>query len=100
VTPQPRRFDLSKERDFSLRIYVYARPVRANPCSDVVMPMPAEVAWRAVSGTVDIEIAAGGNGRRRAIVRILNAEFEGPAGKKVRLGGPIVLTAVVGSWPG
>jgi len=99
VTPQPSRYDLSKERDFSLRIYVYARPVHADPCSDVRTPMPAEVAWRAVAGIVDVEITAVG-GRRRATARILNAEFEGPAGKRVRLARPIVLTALVGTWVG
>ena len=100
VTPQPRRYDLAKGRDFSLRVYVYARPARVDPCSDIRNPMPADVSWRAVSGSVDIEITAAGNGRRRATVRILNAEFEGPAGKKVRLAAPIVLTALVGTWAG
>jgi hypothetical protein len=33
---------------------------------------------------------------RRATVRILGAEFVGPAGKRIRLSRPIVLTAIVG----
>ena len=101
LTPQPRRFDLSKERGLSLRIYVYARPVRANPCSDLVTPMPAESAWQAVSGIVDIDISpSAGDSRRRATVRILGAELAGPAGKRIRLTRPIVLTALVGTWGG
>ena len=96
---QPRRFDLAKERGLSLRIYVYARPVRSNFCTDVVMPMPAETGWQAVSGLVDVELAAG-TGRRRATVRILSAEFEGPAGRRIRLTRPIVLSALVGTFVG
>jgi hypothetical protein len=103
LTPQPRRFDLAKDRRaFSLRIYVYERRVRADPCSDLRMPMPAEVAWQAVSGVVEVEVGIDpvARNRRRATVRILGAEFEGPAGKKIRLTRPILLSAIVGGVSG
>ena len=102
LTPQPRRFDLSKEqRAFSLQIHVYERPVRPNPYSDVATEMPAESAWQALSGIVEIELQPRGidpraEHLRRATVRILGAEFVGPAGKRIRLSRPIVLTAIVG----
>ena len=63
--------------------------------------MPAESAWQAVSGIVDIDISpSAGDSRRRATVRILGAELAGPAGKRIRLTRPIVLTALVGTWGG
>jgi hypothetical protein len=105
TTPQPRSFDLSKEPAFSLQIHVYERPVHADPCSDVGGPTVAESTWRAVSGSVEIELSPrkvdpGEAHRRRATVRVLGAEFAGPAGKRIRLSRPIVLTAIVGDVTG
>jgi hypothetical protein len=67
--------------------------------------MPAESTWQAVSGLVEIELSPRAidplaDQRRRATVRILGAEFAGPAGKRIRLTRPIVLTAIVGTWAG
>jgi len=106
LTPQARRFDLAEERRaFSVQIHLYERPVRADPCSDLRMPMPQETAWQAVSGIVEIELASRGvdpraQHLRRATVRILNAEFVSPAGKRIRLSRPVVLTAIVGGVAG
>lgn len=97
LSAQSRQFDLSKEqRAFSLQIHVYERPVRHDFCSDVGTTMPAESAWQAVSGIVDIELSS----RGQATVRILGAEFVGPGGKRIRLNRPIVLTAIVGGVSG
>jgi len=106
LTPQARRFDLSKERRaFSLQIHVYERPVRADLCSDARGPMPEESAWQAVSGTVEIELSPRSvdpraSRMRYATVRILSAEFVGPGGKRIRLNRPVVLTAIVGGMAG
>jgi len=106
LTPQARRFDLAKERRaFSLQIHVYERPVRADLCSDARGPMPEDSAWQAVSGTVEIELSPRGvdpraSRLRHATVRILSAEFVGPAGKRIRLNRPVVLTAIVGGMAG
>jgi hypothetical protein len=106
LTPQLRRFDLSKEqRALNLRIQVYERPVRPDLCSDAGVTMPAESTWQAVSGLVEIELSPratdpAADPRRQATVRILDAEFAGPGGKRVRLNHPIVLTAIVGFWGG
>jgi hypothetical protein len=102
LTPQARRFDLSKERRaFSLQIHVYERPVRADLCSDARGPMPEESAWQAVSGTVEIELSPRGvdprsSRLRHATVRIMSAEFVGPSGRRIRLSRPVTLAATVG----
>jgi hypothetical protein len=102
LTPQPLRFDLAKERRaFSLQIHVYERPVRDDLCSDARMPMPQEAAWQAVSGIVEIELSPRGvdpraSRLRHATVRILDAEFVSPSGRRIRLSRPVVLTATVG----
>jgi hypothetical protein len=106
LTPQPPRFDLAREqRALNLQIQVYESPVRPDLCSDVLAPMPAKSTWQAVSGLVEIELSPraidpDADQRRRATVRILDAEFAGPGGKRIRLTRPIVLTAIVGMWAG
>ena len=67
--------------------------------------MPQESAWQAVSGIVEIELSSRGvdprsEHLRRATARILNAEFVSPAGKRIRLSRPVVLTAIVGGVAG
>jgi hypothetical protein len=103
LTPQARRFDLAKERRaLSLQIHVYERPTHPNLCTDVVMPMPLESIWQAVSGIVEIELSPRGavdpraQYLRRATVHVLNAEFVSPSGRRIRLNRPVTMTATVG----
>lgn len=61
--------------------------------------------WRAVSGRLTIQIAPPGirvsqPWLYRASIRISGAEFVGPTGTRVRLSGPVTMTAWVGSIGG
>jgi len=76
-------------------------------CTDVrgVQIGDEDEAWRAVSGLLTIEIAPPGirvsqPWRRRASIRLSGAEFIGPTGTRVRLAGPVTITAWVGSLGG
>jgi hypothetical protein len=81
---------------------MYDRPLRQSPfCTDVGMGPVDEQTWRAVRGTITIELSPPGVTARnpalyRATIRIEGAEFVGAGGKRVRQSNPIVISALVG----
>ena len=91
----------------SVTVQVYDQPLRSSLfCTDIgVSPGPATETWRAVAGTVTVQLSPPGVRARephlyRATIRIDNAEFLGSAGRRQRPPQPIVLSAVVGSMGG
>lgn len=102
LVPGVHTIDLGRERRVAATIHMYDRPQRESPfCTDVRIGPIDERIWRAVRGTITIELSAPGVTVRnpawyRATVRIEGAEFEGPGGRRVRQTEPIVLTALVG----
>lgn len=108
LSTEPATFDLSREwADISVETYVFATPQRQfSFCSHVAVQSGAESigpeTWRAVGGTVTIELSPEGIRARapflrRATVTLTNVVLRNPAGSTVRAGGPVTLTAVVGS---
>ena len=97
-----RTFDLaSMTRSLSLNIHVYDRPLRPAFCSDARVPSPPGALWRAVAGSITIELSPRGIRARapnlyRATVHIVNAQFVNESGGRVRQTQPITLTAMVG----
>jgi hypothetical protein len=105
-TAVPRTFDLSAagpDLEVEARVanragydWGLCKDVRFLPIGDEDEP------WRAVSGLLTIQIAPAGirvsqPWRYRASIRLSGAEFVGPTGTRVRLSGPVTLTAWVGS---
>ena len=94
-----------------IEIHVYARARRSFPfCTDVLTP-PTEgpfgldESWRAVSGTLTIQLSPPGiraqaPQQRRATVSLTDAVFVNQAGARVRQTRPIVLRAIVGGVAG
>jgi hypothetical protein len=108
-TAAPRTFDLSAPGpDLEVEVRVANRAgydwglckdVRALSIGDEDEP------WRAVSGLLTIQVAPSGirvsqPSRYRASIRLSGAEFVGPSGARVRLPGPVTMTAWVGSFGG
>jgi len=101
-------FDLAGPRsDLEVLVHVFERAVgESHFCSDaIVLPRPTEDTWRAVGGTLSIQLDPPGiKGRApfmyRATIRISGAQFIGPSGRRVDQTQPITLTAVVGWIPG
>jgi hypothetical protein len=94
--------DLSREQGVAVTVHMYDRPLRQSPfCTDVGMGPVDEQTWRAVRGTITIELSPPGVTARnpafyRATIRIEGAEFVGAGGKHVRQSDPIVISALVG----
>jgi hypothetical protein len=99
-------FDLGGQRPgLDLRVQVYERPQRSWPfCTDIAWPPPPTATWRAVAGSVTIEVTnlsrVAGPGSLRATAHISGAEFVRDGGGRVRQIAPIVLTAIVGWMSG
>ena len=99
----PRTLDLASQgADYELLVHVFERPVRSSPfCNDVRSTENSPEQWRAIGGTVTIEVSPPGILARepslyRATIRIVGAEFVNATGGRVKQLQPIVLTALVG----
>ncbi len=103
----PAVFDLSRQlASISVGVHVYDAPQRRfDFCSDVRMPPSPESAgpeiWRAVAGTMSIELSAGVRADhphlRRATVALSNIVLRNSVGRTLTVPQPVRLTAVVGS---
>ena len=112
LSAQPASFDLARESvNISVEAYVYGAPRRGfDFCSDVVsIPVPrsslAPETWRAVAGTITIELSPPGVRShaphlRRATVTLSGVVLQNAAGATVRMSRPVTLTAIVGSMGG
>jgi hypothetical protein len=106
-----RTFDLARDSvNISVETHMYDAPQRNFPfCTDVrILPGPTDVGpdiWRAVAGTVSIELSPPGVRARnpwvrRAIVTLSNVVLRNAGGTTVRLPRPVRLSAIVGWLPG
>lgn len=92
-------FEIAPASRFGVEVHVYQRAVRDPFCTDVMFEKPVETVWRAVSGTVTLEVSPPGivarqPDARRATIRIAGAVFVSDAG--ARLQAPtIVFSALV-----
>jgi hypothetical protein len=109
LSTTPVTLDLSRSPNISVETYVYAEPQRRfDFCSDVgVVPGPESIApitWRAVAGTVTIELSPEGirarsPGVRRATVTLSNVVLRSTTGTTT-IAGPVRLSAIVGWFGG
>jgi hypothetical protein len=88
---------------------VYRQPQRQfDFCSDAKVVLPDELGpqtWRAVAGTMTIELSPPGVRARsphlrRATIALTNLVLRNAAGQTVRVTGPVRLSALVGSVSG
>jgi hypothetical protein len=100
LSAMPQTFDLGVQRvGLEVTVHVYERPLREWPfCTDIHVPTGPEETWRAVAGSVSIQLANGlrDSARALATVRINQAQFVRNDGLRVTQVLPITLTAVVG----
>lgn len=107
VLVQPGTFDLERDRaTVSVSVSVYGEPQsQFDFCSDVRMPRlegAGPQTWRAVAGTMTIELSPPGVRARsphlrRATITLMNLVLRNAAGHTVRVTGPVKLSALVGS---
>jgi hypothetical protein len=104
-------FDLSRSAsNISVETYVYDAAKRSfDFCSDVRMPpLPDAIGpevWRAIGGTVSIELSPPGvrarrPSDRRGTVTLTNVVLRNAAGNLLTTPGPIRLSAIVGWFAG
>jgi hypothetical protein len=98
-----RTFDIAATKTgLEVVVHLYPQPRRSWPfCTDIGGPERQEETWRAVGGTVTIELSPPGVRARapymyRATIRIVGAEFVNSSGARVKQVQPITLTAIVG----
>jgi hypothetical protein len=111
LSTQAATFDLARDSvNISVEAHVYDAPQRNfHFCSDVVMPRAPNAigpeVWRAVAGTVSIELSPPGIRAhnplaRRATVTLSNVVLRNAAGTTVRVVRTVRLSAIVGSMVG
>jgi hypothetical protein len=112
LSTTPATFDIGRQMSaIELAIHVYALPKGAGQfCSDVGHqpesgPASLDETWRAVAGTITIELSRPGVRARspqlyRATIRLFNVEFVSDSGARVKQTQPITLSAIVGGWGG
>lgn len=112
LTTAPVTLDIARQAaGLQIEIHVYALPKRAFPyCTDVGSgpdpgPGGLDETWRAVAGTITIQLSPPGIRARSAslypaTLSLTNAVFVNASGARVRQTRPIALTAVVGGWGG
>lgn len=101
-------FDLSRQSaNISVQTYVYSASRRQfDFCSDVrILEAIEPVTWRAVAGTLTIELSPPGiraatPNVRRATVTLSNVVLRNEAGRMLKIAGPVRLTAIVGQMFG
>jgi hypothetical protein len=107
LSTQAATFDVARDSvNVSVEAHVYDAPQRQfHFCSDVVMPRAPDAigpeVWRAVAGTVSIELSPPGirarnPSARRATVTLSNVALRNAAGTTVSLPRTIRLSAIVG----
>jgi TPR repeat protein len=104
----PRTFDLAThQNEIEITVDVFERPQRSwDFCTDVGgNDWGRRERWRAVAGTVTIELGPPGLRARqpfkyRATIQIDGAECVGPTGVRIRSSQPIRVTAFVGGFSG
>ena len=107
---QPGTFDLARDSSsISGSVFVYRQPQpQFDFCSDAKVVLPDELGpqtWRAVAGTMTIELSPPGVRARlphlrRATITLTNLVLRNAAGQTVRVTGPVRLSALVGSVSG
>jgi hypothetical protein len=111
LSTQAATFDLARDSaNVTVEAHVYDAPQRAfHFCSDVIMPpAPDSIGpelWRAVAGTVSVELSPPGirarnPSARRATVTLSNVVLRNAAGTTVRVPRTVRLSAIVGSMAG
>jgi hypothetical protein len=93
-------FVIGGSSDLQVSIHVYTSPQRSwRMCGDVRMPGDLGEEWRAVSGTMSIELSpvfrVREPGTHRATIRINGAEFVSASGARVRQSQPITLSTTI-----
>jgi hypothetical protein len=97
----PRTFDLAiPQPEIEVVAEVYDRPLSQPFCTDVGVSGLQREKWRAIGGTLTIQLAPGVRARDpqqyRATIQIDNAEFQGPTGATVKAARRIRLSAIAG----
>jgi hypothetical protein len=95
-------FDLTRSSsNISIEAYVYDAPQRRfNFCTDVIIREQDSIepeVWRAVAGTISIELSPPGARGPRATVTLSNVVLRNSAGTTVTVSRPVKLSAIVGA---
>ncbi len=102
LSTAPATFDLSRSSSsISIETYVYDAPQRHfNFCTDVIIRDQGSIepdVWRAVAGTISIELSPPGTRGRRATVTLSNVVLQNSTGTTIKVSHPIKLSAIVGA---